>query len=145
MASMATASAIVAIICLHISDLRLASILHPAASEPQRRGRQWIFPMEVCGMLRRLMLLIAGVGLTVLGLIGLVLPVMPGLLLLIAAAGCFSLVSPRFRAGVERRLDGHPRYRGALRRWRTSRDLPMWARLRLAFWLTLRSVMPGTR
>lgn len=96
-------------------------------------------------MLRKLFLLMAGSALTVLGLVGLVLPVMPGLLLLAAAAGCFSLASPRFRVGLERRLGRSPRCRRALLGWRTGRGLPVWHRVQLVFWLTLRGLMPDQR
>lgn len=96
-------------------------------------------------MLRKLVLFSAGAALTLLGLIGLVLPVLPGLLLLAAAAGCFSLASPRFRAALEQRLHGHPRYRRALSSWRSTRHLPLRSRLSLAFWLMLRSLTPEPR
>ena len=96
-------------------------------------------------MLRKLVLLAAGAALTVLGLAGLVLPVVPGVLLLAAAAGCFSLASPGFRHGLERRLHTHPRSRRALERWRSARHLPLPARMRLAFWLTLQSLVPERR
>ena len=96
-------------------------------------------------MLRKLFLLLAGVVLMLLGLVGLVLPLMPGVLLLVGAAVCFSLVSPRFRGNMESRLSSHPRYRRALRRWRRSQGLAPWPRLQLAFWLTLRSLLPEPR
>lgn len=87
--------------------------------------------------LRKLALLTAGLMLAMLGIIGLVLPVMPGLVLLAAAAGCFSLASRRFRTRLEHRLHRHPRYRQALRRWQAGSSLPLWRRLQLAFWLSL--------
>lgn len=96
-------------------------------------------------MLRKLLLLTAGFALTLLGLVGLIMPVMPGLVLLAAAAGCFSLASPRFRAGLERRIGHSPRYRRALRRWRSARGLPWWHRMQLVFWLTLRGLLPEPR
>jgi hypothetical protein len=46
---------------------------------------------------------------------------------------------------VHRHLDGHPRYRRALRRWQAGSALGPWQRLRLGFWLTLASVMPADR
>jgi uncharacterized membrane protein YbaN (DUF454 family) len=96
-------------------------------------------------MLRKLLLWMAGLALTVLGMIGLVLPVLPGLLLLVAAAGCFSLASPRFRHTLEQRLHRHPRCRRALRRWQSTRGLPAWSRMQLAFWLTVGSLLPEQR
>lgn len=96
-------------------------------------------------MVRKLLLLGAGLGLLVLGLIGLLVPVLPGVLLLAAAAGCFSLASRRFRVRLEHRLQRHPRYRLALRQWRAARGLSFGQRLRLGFWLTLGSLLPAGR
>lgn len=96
-------------------------------------------------MVRKLLAMVVGLTLTVLGLIGLVLPVLPGVLLLMGAAACFSLASRRFRTGLERRLNSHPRYRSALRRWHGARTLPAWHRARLAFWLALGSLVPEQR
>jgi len=100
---------------------------------------------EESKMLRKLVLMVAGAALVMLGIIGLVMPVMPGLLLLAAAAGCFSLASTRFRVRLERHLNRHPRYRRALHRWQTGTGLPPLRRLQLAFWLTLRSLVPERR
>ena len=96
-------------------------------------------------MLRKGLLMLAGASLALLGLIGLVVPVLPGLLLLLAAAGCFSMASPRLKASLEGRLDRHPRYRSARRRWRLARALAPWQRVQLAFWLTLGSLLPSER
>lgn len=93
-------------------------------------------------MIRKLLLVLCGATLALLGVIGLVLPVLPGVLLLAAAVGCFCLASRRIQRHVHRRLDGHPRYRRALRRWQTGSALGPWQRLRLGFWLTLSSVLP---
>ncbi|QEL26377.1 DUF454 domain-containing protein [Bosea sp. F3-2] len=51
---------------------------------------------------------------TALGIIGLMLPVMPGTIFLILAAWCFSRSSPRFEAW----LLGHPRLGPHVKRWR---------------------------
>ena len=88
-------------------------------------------------MLRKILLLGAGLLLTLLGLAGLVLPLVPGLLLLAAAAGCFSLASPRFHDELTRRLSRYPRYRAATRRWHAARGLRPADRLKLALWLAL--------
>jgi hypothetical protein len=96
-------------------------------------------------MLRKLALLLAGLALTLLGIIGLVLPVMPGIVLLIAAAACFSVASRRFRTLIEQRVHRHPRYRRALRRWQSARNLPVWRRMQLAIWLGLGSLLPEQR
>lgn len=96
-------------------------------------------------MLRKTALVILGTLLAVLGVLGLLLPVLPGVLLLLGAAGCFSLVSRRFRMGLEQRLEGNPRYRRALRRWQAGSGLSRWRRTQLAFWLTLGSLLPRVR
>jgi uncharacterized protein len=96
-------------------------------------------------LLRKVLLLLSGAVLTLLGLVGLVLPVMPGLVFLVAAAGCFSLASRRFRVTVERRLRRHPRYRRTLRHWRSGQGLPFGQRLQLGFWLMVGSLVPGRR
>lgn len=49
-----------------------------------------------------------------LGVVGLVLPLMPGTIFLIAAAWCFSRSSPRFEAW----LIGHPKLGPHVLRWR---------------------------
>lgn len=96
-------------------------------------------------LMRKVLMVVAGLALTVLGILGLVLPVLPGVLFLVAAAACFSLASRRFRTTLEHRLHRHPRYRRVLRRWQSSRGLPAWQRIRLAFWLTLASLVPQQR
>jgi uncharacterized membrane protein YbaN (DUF454 family) len=63
---------------------------------------------------RRPLLFVAGWILTALGVIGLVLPLMPGTIFLILAAWCFSQSSPRFEAW----LIGHPRLGPQILRWR---------------------------
>ena len=63
---------------------------------------------------RRPLLFAAGWILTALGVVGLILPLMPGTIFLILAAWCFSQSSPRFEAW----LLGHPRLGPQIRRWR---------------------------
>ena len=63
---------------------------------------------------RRPLLFVAGWILTALGVVGLILPLMPGTIFLILAAWCFSQSSPRFEAW----LIGHPRLGPQVRRWR---------------------------
>lgn len=96
-------------------------------------------------MIRKLLLLVAGLLLAVLGVIGLLLPVLPGVLLLAAAAVCLSLASKRLRHRIEGRLDRDPRYRRAVRRWQAGAHLPWWRRAQLACLLAMSSVMPGSR
>jgi len=96
-------------------------------------------------MIRKLLLLVAGLALAVLGLIGLVLPVLPGLLFLAAAAFCLSLASQRLRHRIDGHLAGNRRLQRARRRWEAGRSLPVWQRLRLGFWLTLAALLPASR
>jgi uncharacterized membrane protein YbaN (DUF454 family) len=83
-------------------------------------------------MIKRAILMCLGAFLLVLGLIGLVIPILPGVLFLVLAAVCFSATSPKFQARLER----HPAWRGWRLRWRESRGLPLIRRIQLAFWLT---------
>lgn len=63
---------------------------------------------------QRPLLFAAGWIFTTLGVIGLILPLMPGTIFLIVAAWCFSQSSPRFEAW----LLGHPRLGPQVLRWR---------------------------
>lgn len=63
---------------------------------------------------RRPLLLAAGWLFTGIGIVGLILPLMPGTVFLILAAWCFSQSSPRF----ETWLLGHPRLGPHVLRWR---------------------------
>jgi uncharacterized membrane protein YbaN (DUF454 family) len=66
------------------------------------------------GRIRRLIFAAGGWLFTGLGIVGIVLPVMPGTVFLILAAWCFSQSSPRF----ERWLLRHPRLGPQVRHWR---------------------------
>ncbi|WP_336814851.1 YbaN family protein [Bosea sp. MMO-172] len=73
-------------------------------SEDDQPRRRWPRPL----------LFAMGWVFTALGVIGLILPLMPGTIFLIAAAWCFSQSSPRFEAW----LLGHPRLGPHVLRWR---------------------------
>lgn len=75
--------------------------------------------------LTRPVLIVAGWVFTVLGAIGLVLPVMPGTVFLIMAAWCFSRSSPRFEAW----LTGHPKLGPHVLRWRETGAIARRAKL----------------
>ncbi|MET3839016.1 YbaN family protein [Bradyrhizobium sp. OAE829] len=60
-----------------------------------------------------------------LGVIGLVLPLMPGAVFLIVAAWCFARSSPRFEAW----LLGHPTLGKPLRDWRAAGAIPRPAKI----------------
>ena len=82
-------------------------------------------------MLKSMLLSVAALALLVFGLIGLVIPVIPGVALLIAAAFCASAASPALR----NRLQRNPTMRRTHRRWQASQGLGVVERLKLAFWL----------
>lgn len=63
---------------------------------------------------RRPLVFASGWIFTGLGVVGLILPLMPGTVFLILAAWCFSRSSPRFEAW----LLGHPHLGAHVRRWR---------------------------
>jgi len=92
-------------------------------------------------MIKRVVLWSIGCALVVLGVIGLVVPILPGVLFLALGAFCFSATSPRFQARLER----HPTWRGWRLRWRESRGLPLFRRAQLAFWLSAEAAMNTVR
>ena len=69
-----------------------------------------------------------GVALTGLGVVGLILPLMPGTVFLILAAACFTRSSPR----LERWLLEHPRFGPTVVAWRRNGVIPLRAKI-LAF------------
>lgn len=71
-------------------------------------------PSRQHGGFRRPLYLVAGWAFTLLGVVGLVLPLLPGAVFLIVAAWCFSRSSPRF----EEWLIGHPWLGPQVVRWR---------------------------
>ena len=74
-----------------------------------------------------------------LGLAGLVLPIIPGILFLFLAALLLAKVSSRFDTLLNRNKD----MRYWRRRWDSSSRLPILQRLKLAFWVTARAVVNG--
>lgn len=80
-----------------------------------RQGSDWHRPLFFA----------AGWLLTALGVVGLILPLMPGTIFLIAAAWCFSRSSPRFEAW----LLEHERLGPHVRRWRATGAIARKAKL----------------
>ncbi|GBD48000.1 YbaN family protein [Methylopila sp. Yamaguchi] len=76
----------------------------------------------------RVLWLVLGFALLGLGVAGLILPVMPGTVFLILAAGCFARGSPRLEAW----LLAHPRLGPTVVAWRRDRAIPLRAKV-LAF------------
>ncbi len=68
-----------------------------------------------------------------LGIIGLILPLMPGTIFLIIAAWCFARSSPRLEAWL---LD-HPTYGKPLRGWRAAGAIPRSAKIMACAGMTL--------
>ena len=92
-------------------------------------------------MLKRLLLICLGTFFLVTGIIGLFIPVLPGILLLIAAAACFSSVSPPFN----RWLRQNRRVQHWQSRWQSSTELPLLKRIQLVFWLSAESIVDPSK
>jgi len=96
-------------------------------------------------LLQQLLIGAAGIVLTALGILGLLVPLMPGLVFLFGAVLCFSIVSPTFKARVGVHLFRQPGYRLARRRWNNAFDLPRPQRLRLVARTALGALARGYR
>ncbi len=92
-------------------------------------------------MLKRALLISLGTLFLFFGIIGLFIPVLPGIVLLIAAAACFSSVSPTFNRWVKQ----NRRVRYWQSRWQNSAELPFYKRVQLAFWLGIDSIVDPSK
>jgi uncharacterized membrane protein YbaN (DUF454 family) len=72
------------------------------------------------GLLSRPVLFVLGWFFLVIGIAGVILPLLPGTVFLILSAACFTRSSPRF----ERWLLDHPRLGPAVRQWRATGAIP---------------------
>ncbi len=88
-----------------------------------------------------MLMLAAGVVALVMGLLGLLVPVLPGVLLLLVAVVLLAGASRR----LNRALHRSPRIRPYLARWEASAGLGWLERARLAFWLSLAGVSDSLR
>ena len=77
--------------------------------------------------------------LTLVGLVGLILPIIPGILFLFLAALLLAKISSRFDALLHR----NENMRTWRRRWDRSNALPMLQRVKLSFLLVARAVVNG--
>lgn len=77
--------------------------------------------------------------LTLVGLAGLILPIIPGILFLFLAALLLAKVSSRFESLLHRNAN----MRAWRRRWNTSNSLPLLQRVKLSFLLVARAVVNG--
>lgn len=89
------------------------------------------------GGLARFLWIAAGVALTGVGVVGVVLPVMPGTIFLILAAACFARGSPRLEAW----LLGHPRLGPSILAWRRHGAIPVKAKIMAFAGMTLSVVL----
>lgn len=92
-------------------------------------------------MLKTILLSMTTIVLLILGLVGLLVPVLPGVLLLLGAAFCASAVSPV----VRRRLHRNPVLRRFHHRWQVSQGLALCDRLKLMFWLSADTAIGSLR
>ncbi len=76
-----------------------------------------------------------------LGLIGLIIPIIPGVLFLLVAALCFGVLSRPVRGHLER----NGRMRRLFGRLDAGRHLGLPTRMKLAFWAVLEAANPGSR
>jgi len=88
-------------------------------------------------MIRNLLIGLVGGAFLMLGVLGLLLPILPGFLFLFIALMCFATISPT----VRRRLEGNRTLKALHGRWRRGRGLPLWHRMKLMFWLSAESTV----
>lgn len=83
-------------------------------------------------------LILVGI-LAVIGVIGLVLPIIPGILFLFLAAILLAKISSRFDSLLNKNKD----MRYWRRRWNTTNALPLIQRIKLSFWVVARAIVNG--
>ncbi|MEX0964515.1 MAG: DUF454 family protein [Pseudohongiellaceae bacterium] len=88
--------------------------------------------------LKGLCLLIVGL-FVLMGIVGLILPIIPGILFLFLAALLLAKVSSSFDAALNR--NKHMRY--WRRRWDTTNNLPLLQRIKLSFWIVAKAAVNG--
>ena len=81
-------------------------------------------------------LILFGTAALLLGLVGLIIPVIPGILFLLVAAGVFAQLSPFVRS----RLDNHPRMTRFFRRLDASQSLSVLDQCKLTFFASMEAV-----
>ncbi len=74
-----------------------------------------------------------------LGLVGLVLPIIPGILFLFLAAILLAKISDRF----DSLLNSNKELRYWRRRWNTTNSLPLLQRVKLSFWMIAKALVNG--
>lgn len=91
--------------------------------------------------MKKLILFPLAIVFSVVGVIGLLIPVIPGVLFLLAALVCLGLVFPSLRQHLEQQ----PRLKRFFLRLDKTRYLGLAARCKLLFWALLEMVTPGRR
>lgn len=92
-------------------------------------------------LLKRTFLTVAAIGALFIGLLGLLIPIIPGVLFLLLAACLFAAVSSRFRAQLHR----SPRARPYLLRWEATSGMPLLTRSKAALLLLYAGVTDSLR
>lgn len=92
-------------------------------------------------MMKQMLLYLLAAVFAAIGVVGLLIPVIPGILFLLLAAGCVSLASDR----VHQKFSSHRGYRRWRERWDAGAGLSPFNRTKLAFWLTIDSAFAATR
>jgi uncharacterized membrane protein YbaN (DUF454 family) len=87
-------------------------------------------------MHKKLVFVTLGVGLAVLSVIGLAVPILPGIVFLLLAALCFATLSLRVHGFLSR----HPRFARFFRRVEQGRGLGLTNRIKLTFWASLEAL-----
>ena len=88
---------------------------------------------------RRIVLLAIGAVATDLGLVGILIPILPGFLFFAVAALCFVGASD----SLQRRLRRSPRFRPYFERYDRAEGLSEFERVKLAAWLSVSPLFPG--
>ena len=91
--------------------------------------------------MKTMSLTLVGIIALALGLIGLVVPIIPGVLFLLVAALCFGVLSRPVRSRLER----NGRMKRLFGRLDAGRHLGVPTRMKLAFWAVLEAANPGSR
>lgn len=91
--------------------------------------------------MKHLLLITIGSIAVVIGVIGLVIPLIPGFLFLIVAALCFATLFPALR----NRLQRNPRMHRLFQRLDKTQHLSVANRVKLTFWAIIESVAPDKR
>lgn len=91
--------------------------------------------------MKRLLLIPLAVVLTLLGFVGLIIPILPGFLFLLLALVCMAMIFPQLR----QRLETVPRMRRFFHRVEQTRCLGLARRCKLWFWAALEMLTPSHR